>query len=158
VKKVDQQSPFDIQDKRAISIDMLNNRQWNPAKNKLKEYMKSAQADPERASESILRDFFFQIVSKTEGGVSELSHHLQDLRDEVHSLIELSKSDSLRVPETRTPPSGSAQNIPLASGGTIRADVIEAISKSLTRKSTKCGREAVVGLGSGQCLVILVYL
>ena len=61
VKGKDQNPPFDIYDKRAISLDMNDNRQWNDAKKELKNYIISAENNPTDASKSILSNFMNQI-------------------------------------------------------------------------------------------------
>jgi hypothetical protein len=167
VKNVNQPLPFDIYNKRAVSIDMQDPRQWTGAKIQLKEYIKNAETEPTRASESILGEFSFEIVSKIEGGVSDLSLQFKDLRDEVHSFIESSKSDRVRVPEIVTAsgntisPESITGNVPI-SGNLIPSvglnwiptqdNIQEIITKTLTRKCLKCGTESIIGTASGQCI------
>ena len=65
IRSPDQKPPFDIQDKRAIAIDMSKPDIWRPAMDKLKKQVESAESDPTNASESILSDFTFSIESET---------------------------------------------------------------------------------------------
>lgn len=57
IKRPDQKPPFDIQDTRAISVDMSNPRLWQDAKLTLKKQVENAQQNPEIASHSILSNF-----------------------------------------------------------------------------------------------------
>ena len=87
VREKDQKLPFDIYDKRAISIDMSDNRQWIKAKDDLKNHIINAEKNPEESSESILTEFTFEIspVQKKdpEGNIILL---IQDMKDEIHRL------------------------------------------------------------------------
>jgi len=65
-QRPDQTLPFDIYDKRAISIDRENPRIWEDAKAQLRAQIKMAENNPDQASESILSDFAFEI-GKGEG-------------------------------------------------------------------------------------------
>ena len=85
IKEKDQKLPFDISDKRAISIDMSNNRQWVMAKDDLEKQIKHAEENPKDASESILTDFTFQIdVEQKKDDESELKLVIKDLKDEIY--------------------------------------------------------------------------
>jgi hypothetical protein len=57
IKKPDQKPPFDIQDTRAISVDMSNPDIWQSAKITLKKQVEYAEQNPELSSKSILSDF-----------------------------------------------------------------------------------------------------
>ena len=57
IKKPGQKPPFDITDIRAIDVDMKDPDIWQPAKQQLAEYLKEAEKDPTKASESILSNF-----------------------------------------------------------------------------------------------------
>src|SRR5574337_1152984 len=46
VKELGQKLPFDVTDKRSISINMKDNRQWVNAKEELKQHIKNAEKDP----------------------------------------------------------------------------------------------------------------
>lgn len=87
IKKPTQKLPFDIIDKRAISLDMTSNRQWVNSKAQLAEYIESAERDPDKASESILTDFDFQIdKNKVQTPQSSLSLELKDIKDAISRL------------------------------------------------------------------------
>lgn len=57
IKKPKQRPPFDITDIRAIDVDMSDPDIWQPAMTNLRNYIKEAESDPEKASESILSNF-----------------------------------------------------------------------------------------------------
>jgi hypothetical protein len=97
VKRVDQKFPFDILNKRAVSLDMDNNRQWVDAKRKLKEYITNAESNPSAASESILMDFNFELLSKGQNVGDGLTFQIKDLIDEVYALTEYIHSDRFRI-------------------------------------------------------------
>jgi hypothetical protein len=155
VKKVNQALPFDIFDKRAISIDMNDNRQWIEARTRLKDYMKSAEADPSASSESILQEFSFKIGSKLEEGKNSESLEIKDLRDEVHSLIELVKIRSIDSEKNAAVNDKSSKQVLDPPKSHISDSVIpprdyELLMKSLTRKCPDCGDE-IFGSVAGKC-------
>lgn len=80
IKTSQQKPPFDIQDTRAISVDMSKPRIWQAAISQLKNQIKEAEKNPKQASESILSDFTFQIdVRKEEDVSSEILRRLKDM-------------------------------------------------------------------------------
>jgi len=87
VKEPEQKLPFDIYDKRSISINMKDNRQWISAKEELKQHIINASKDPESASESIVSEYTFELdVSKTPTKEQELVLMMKDLKDELRTL------------------------------------------------------------------------
>ena len=51
IRSPEQKPPFDIQDTRAIAIDMSKPDVWLPAMDKLKRQIESAESNPSNASE-----------------------------------------------------------------------------------------------------------
>jgi hypothetical protein len=87
IKGPSQKLPFDIIDKRAIVLDMTNNRQWVSAKKQLAEHIKNAEKDPDKASESIVSDFTFSIdQQKSRDPEQDISIHLKDIKDSIQQL------------------------------------------------------------------------
>lgn len=87
IKTPDQRPPFDIQDTRAISVDMSKPKIWHSAKEQLKKQIQEAEKNPKQASESILSDFTFQIdVKKKEGVELEILSRIKDLEGYVRHL------------------------------------------------------------------------
>jgi len=86
-KKPNQSMPFDIYDKRAISIDRNDPRIWKDAGTKLRAQIQMAKNSPEEASESIISDFTFDI-SKTETltDTQKIVSAIKDLKQEVRKL------------------------------------------------------------------------
>jgi len=97
IKAEGQKMPFDIYDKRAISLDMTNARQWITTKNELKEQIKNATEDPETASKSILSEFSgFKIdASGTGGNNSDIRIELKDMQSDIRRIY-----DEVRRPRT----------------------------------------------------------
>lgn len=94
IKAEGQKMPFDIYDKRAISLDMSLARQWTDAKKELKKQIENVEKDPESASKSILTDFSgFQI--NTNGMESDINLELKDLKSEIRRIY-----DEVRRPRT----------------------------------------------------------
>ena len=60
-RKPEQVMPFDIYDKRAISISMAEPKIWEESKQHLRDQVTIAEKYPEQASESILTEFAFDL-------------------------------------------------------------------------------------------------
>ena len=60
-RKPEQVMPFDISDTRAISISTTDPKIWEESKQHLRDQVILAEKDPERASESILTEFTFDL-------------------------------------------------------------------------------------------------
>lgn len=99
-KRHDQTMPFDVYDKRAISIERTDPRLWEDAKTKLRAQIKMAENNPEQASESIISDFTFNIKkSETISDSDRIFSMLKDLKQEVRKLSgekELTHTDAVR--------------------------------------------------------------
>ena len=90
-RRINQQMPFDIYDKRAISIDRANPRIWENAKKALKIHIQEAEKNPKIASDSILTNFSFDLEYAT----NETDQMYYILRDIQQKVMELSKSRSV---------------------------------------------------------------
>lgn len=89
IKGIEQKLPFDIQDIRAVSLDMTDARQWTDTKEKLKIQVNLASEIQNSASKSILTDFSFQIdVNQVNESKTDVDLLLKDIRNEVRSLRE----------------------------------------------------------------------
>jgi len=87
IRSSEQKPPFDIQDTRAIAVDMSQPKIWRPAMSKLKKQVESAETDSEKASESILSDFTFKIeTGKIVDKESEVLLRVKDLQAQVKSV------------------------------------------------------------------------
>jgi len=87
IKGVGQKMPFDIYDKRAISIDMGQARLWTKAKQHLREQIIESEKDPELASKSILTDFSFPIDTKSQlSPDNQLTLEIKDVQGELRQL------------------------------------------------------------------------
>jgi len=87
IRAPDQKPPFDIQDKRAIAIDMSKPDIWIPAMNKLEKQIQSAESDPANASESILSDFTFKIEPNTkEDTESAILRTMKDFQGQLRGI------------------------------------------------------------------------
>lgn len=87
IRSPDQKPPFDIQDKRAIAVDMSKPDIWRPAMDKLEKQIKFAEKNPANASESILSDFTFSIESETKKDVeSVLLRTVKDMQDKLNRI------------------------------------------------------------------------
>lgn len=94
-RRINQQMPFDIYDKRAISIDRTNPRIWENAKKALKTHIQEAEKKPKLASDSILTNFSFDLEYST----NETDQMYYILRDIQQKVMELSKSRSVPTVE-----------------------------------------------------------
>jgi hypothetical protein len=96
IKTPSQKLAFDIQDKRAISLDMRINRQWSDAKKLLREYIVNAEKDPNSASVSILSDFEFKINDEKRSNDQmrelDISITLKDIKDSIMDLTRIVRS------------------------------------------------------------------
>ncbi len=99
-KGLEQTMPFDIYDKRAISIDMAKPRVWENAKILLKKQVNESEKKPETASESILSDFTFEIKAgeKSRSDTDRLASMMKDIQQELRRTRSEPKS-RLGVPE-----------------------------------------------------------
>jgi len=87
IRSPEQKPPFDIQDKRAIAIDMSKPNIWRPAMNKLKKQIESAEENPSSASESILSDFTSAIETETkEDKESVLLRTVKDMQGQLRRI------------------------------------------------------------------------
>lgn len=95
IRKLGQKLPFDIYDKRAITIDMTKNREWVAAKDQLAKQVKNAEHDPIKASESIVSDFTFNInTKKPENPQADIAMQIKDLKESVSRLTRIVVDDS----------------------------------------------------------------
>lgn len=123
-KGLEQIMPFDIYDKRAISIDMAKPRVWENAKILLKKQVNESEKKPETASESILSDFTFEIKAgeKSRSDTDRLASMMKDIQQELRRTRSEPKS-RLRVPEQwqRNIPRSSKANylISIPSGSSV---------------------------------------
>jgi len=87
IRSPDQKPPFDIQDKRAIAVDMSKPDIWVPAMKKLKKQIESAEDNPTNASESILSDFTLSIEPETkEDTESVLLRTVKDMQGQLRRI------------------------------------------------------------------------
>lgn len=111
IKAEGQKMPFDIYDKRAISLDMSLARQWTDAKKELREQIENVKKDPESASKSILTDFSgFQI--NTNGIKSDVNLELKDLKSEIRRIY-----DEVRRPRSSFDFGGGVVGVGGSGGG-----------------------------------------
>ena len=95
-RKPEQSIPFDIYDKRSISISTTDLRIWEQSKEELRGHVKMAENRPEHASESILTEFTFDLENaspKTEYG--KIYSLLKDMQ---HEITQISKKQSYESP------------------------------------------------------------
>lgn len=85
IKKSGQKPPFDITDIRAIDVDMSDPDIWQPAMKDLKKYIKEAENNPKKASESILSNFTrsFNLQSK-EDKESDTLRTVKDIKAQLN--------------------------------------------------------------------------
>lgn len=87
IKSPSQKPPFDIQDTRAISVDMTKPKIWQTAKAQLESQIKDAEKDPKQASKSILSDFIPHLkLEKPTDRDSEVLIKLKDIEDKLKML------------------------------------------------------------------------
>ena len=87
IRSPEQKPPFDIQDKRAIAVDMSKPNIWRPAMNKLKKQIESAEENPSSASESILSDFTSTIETEPkEDKESVLLRTVKDMQGQLRRI------------------------------------------------------------------------
>ena len=99
IKGIAQKMPFDIYDKRAISVDMKEARIWTESKKQLGIQIKEAEKDEELASKSILTDFTFPLdTEKKFSPDKELIFQMKDMQGEIRRLrSELHESSQKRL-------------------------------------------------------------
>lgn len=99
-KGLEQIMPFDIYDKRAISIDMAKPRVWENAKILLKNQVNESEKKPETASESILSDFTFEIKAekKSRSDTDRLASMMKDIQQELRR-TRPEQTPQIRVPD-----------------------------------------------------------
>ena len=86
-KGINQRMPFDIYDKRAISIERGDPRIWDTATKALKTQILDAEKNPKLASDSILTNYSFGIDTKDSSRQSGvIPAFLLDLRQEVRQM------------------------------------------------------------------------
>lgn len=89
IKGKSQKMPFDIYDKRAISLDMKDARLWTTAKESLKNQIYQSEKDKVSASKSILSNFVLKTDLKSEiNSRDELPLEIKDLKSEIRRLRE----------------------------------------------------------------------
>lgn len=87
IRSPGQKPPFDIQDTRAIAVDMSKPNIWRPAMDTLKKQIESAEKDPKKASESILSDFTLSIEPETkEDKESVLLRSVKDIQGQLRRI------------------------------------------------------------------------
>lgn len=87
IKSPTQKPPFDIQDTRAISVDMSKPKIWQSAISQLENQIKEAEKDPKQASKSILSDFVPQMkLEKPIDRDSEMMLKLKDIDDKLKTI------------------------------------------------------------------------
>lgn len=97
IKGTNQKMPFDIYDKRAISMDMTQARLWTESKEQLKTQIVESEKDKDIASQSILSTFSFQIdPNKKLSPETELGLSIKDIKEEIKLLrTEMSETQGL---------------------------------------------------------------
>lgn len=88
IKSEGQKMPFDIYDKRAISLDMNTARQWTEAKEELKKQIENVNENPELASKSILSDFTGFQINATNEKKTDTNLELKDLKSEIRRIYD----------------------------------------------------------------------
>lgn len=124
IKEPDQKLPFDIYDKRAISIDMKNNRQWISAKEELKQHITSAIENPKSASESILSEYTFDLdAGKTPNIEQQMFLMMSDFKDELRALRnDMKRQNRPRISESARVLVGVGISIERGSGAGVPKD------------------------------------
>ena len=83
-RKPEQVMPFDIYDKRAISISTTEPKIWEESKQQLRDQVTIAEKYPEQASESILTEFAFDLKNTSpRTDYDKIYSLLKDIQDEV---------------------------------------------------------------------------
>lgn len=123
VKELEQKLPFDVNDKRAISINMKDNRQWTKAKEELEEHIINAEKNPKSASESIVSEYAFDLdVGKTPNTEQEIFLMIKDLKDEVRSLRIDARVQAVKITQTERRKYDKLISIELGSGARAPKD------------------------------------
>ena len=108
-RKPGQSMPFDIYDKRSISISGIDPRVWEQSKEQLRGHVKMAENQPERASESILTEFPFDL--KNVGPKTEYDRIYSLLKDMQHDITQISKKLPYDTPREQQSTAGMVKNI-----------------------------------------------
>ena len=87
-RKPEQVMPFDIYDKRAISISTTEPKIWEESKQQLRSQVTIAEKSPEQASESILTDFAFDLKNTSPRTDYDKIYSL--LKDIQHEVVQMS--------------------------------------------------------------------
>lgn len=88
IKGRDQHLPFDVYDKRAITLDMKDVRQWKIAEKELREHILYAEEHPRESSDSILSEFEFKAT--TDSNIMKQADNtllLKDIKDMLQVLL-----------------------------------------------------------------------
>ena len=96
----EQSMPFDIYDKRSISISSTDPRVWEQSKKELRGHVEMAEKQPKRASESILTEFTFDLENA--GPKSEYGKIHSLLKDMQHDITQISKRQSYDAPHEQS--------------------------------------------------------
>ena len=108
-RKPEQLMPFDIYDKRAISISNTDPRIWEQSKKELRGQVEMAEKQPNDASASILTEFTFDLKGAGPETAYDKIHSL--LKDIQHDITQISKKQSYGVPYEQQSMAGMAKNI-----------------------------------------------
>ena len=95
-RKPEQVMPFDIYDKRAISISTAEPKIWEESKQQLREQITIAEKYPEQASESILTEFTFNLENASPKTNYDKIYSL--LKDMQYDITQISKNQPYDVP------------------------------------------------------------
>ena len=86
-RKPEQVMPFDISDKRAISISTTEPKIWEESKQHLRDQVTFAEKHPEQASESILTEFAFDL--KNTNPRTDYDRIYSLLKDIQHEVVQI---------------------------------------------------------------------
>jgi len=115
IRLPNQKPPFDIQDTRAIAVDMSDPKIWRPAMEKIKKQIQSAEKDPKKASESILSDFSFSLEKETkEDTESVLLRAVKDMQAQMRRMrkkIDENARPTLETAFTQSPATLTSTNL-----------------------------------------------
>ena len=122
-RRPNQSMPFDIYDKRAISISTTDPRVWEQAKQQLQDHVKMAENNPEHASESILSEFTFDIkADKPRTDLDKIHSLLKDMQYEMRKLSrinETSWSKYIEEVEKKFQMAGAAHHVSIPLGSSV---------------------------------------
>lgn len=100
-RKINQTMPFDVYDTRAIDIDRSQPRIWDSAKINLELHIKESEKHPEKASESILSNFTFQINPTKLSGSDETNFILKDLQQQLRGISKEVRHDEITIEKNK---------------------------------------------------------